>query len=180
MAWTAPMTAIAGSVFTAAQFNTFVRDNLAETAPAKALNPGGHFVTSATNQIVERVPIAAVDTAAGNTTSTSFTDLDPPQVAGPAVTVTMGSYALVWVHASCSNSGTGSARAAYEVSGATSIAGADNRGIGIAGITGGTVICSGVHLHTDLTPGSNTFTMKYRVSASTGTFGSRRIGVISF
>ena len=30
------MTAVSGSVYTAAQFNTFVRDNLNETAPAKA------------------------------------------------------------------------------------------------------------------------------------------------
>lgn len=84
------------------------------------------------------------------------------------------------MHASCSNSGTGSARAAYDVSGATTIAAADNRGVGIAGVSAGTLVASGVHFHTDLTPGSNTFTMKYRVSASTGTFGSRRIGVIPF
>ena len=34
MAWTAPMTAVSGSVLTAAQWNTNVRDNLLETAPA--------------------------------------------------------------------------------------------------------------------------------------------------
>lgn len=180
MTWTAPMTAIAGSVFTAAQFNTFVRDNLAETAPAKALNPGAHFVTSDTNQIAERIPAAAVDTVSGTTTSSSFTDLDSPAVAGPAVTVTTGVAAIVWVAGSCSNSGTGSARLAYEVTGATAIAPADNRGIGSSNSSGAIIIAGTVHLHTDLTPGNNTFTVKYRVSASTGTFGSRRIGVLPF
>jgi hypothetical protein len=34
-----------------------------------------------------------------------------------------------------------------------------------------------VALHTDLTPGSNTFTAKYRVASGTGTFLSRRIVV---
>lgn len=180
MAWTAPMTAIAGSVFTAAQFNTFVRDNLAETAPAKALNPGGHFVTSDTNQIAERVPIAAVDTVAGTTTSTTFTDLDGPASPGPAVQAETGSAAIVWVAGSCSNSGTGSARIAYEVTGATAIAPADNRGIGSSNSSGAIIIAGTVHLHTDLTPGLNVFTARYRVSASTGTFGSRRIGVLPF
>jgi hypothetical protein len=31
-----------------------------------------------------------------------------------------------------------------------------------------------------LTPGSNTFTMKYRVTAGTGTFLARQIAVIPF
>lgn len=180
MAWTAPMTAIAGSVFTAAQFNTFVRDNLAETAPAKATTPGAYFAVSDTNQITERISDAAVDTASGTTTSTAFTDLDGPATVGPAVSVITGSRALVWVTGSCSNSGTGSARLAYEVTGATSIAAADNRGIGLASLAGGTIVAGTVHLHEDLSPGTNTFTMKYRVSASTGTFGSRRIGVLPF
>lgn len=181
MAWSAPMTAVAGSVFTAAQFNQTIRDNLAETAPAKATTPGSHFVTSATNQIAERIPAAAVDTNGGTTTSTSYTDLDSPAVAGPSVAVTTGRSALVWVAGSVADSGTGSARMAYDVSGATTIAAADNRGIGsIASAGNSTVIAATVHLHTDLTPGVNTFTAKYRVSASTGTFGSRRIGVIPF
>lgn len=66
---------------------------------------------------------------------------------------------------------------AYEVSGATSIAAADNRGMGVYGVAGAGVTASGVALHTDLTPGSNVFTAKYRVSSGTGTFLSRRIVV---
>lgn len=37
MAWTVPMTAIAGELWTASDFNVHVRDNLNETMPAKAL-----------------------------------------------------------------------------------------------------------------------------------------------
>src|SRR3546814_20114948 len=80
-----------------------------------------------------------------------------------------------------SNSGTGSARMAYTVSGATTIAAADNRGIGIAG-TAGTIIPAGTTvLHfggLSLTPGPNPFTARYRVSAGTGTFLSRRYAVL--
>jgi hypothetical protein len=174
------MTAIAGSVFTASQFNTFVRDNLAETAPAKATTPGSHFVTSATNQIAERIPNAATDTGAGSTTSSTYTDLDSPANPGPAVTVVTGTSALVYVHGSLSNTGTGSVRMAYDTSGATTLAAADNRGIGQATAGGDVVVCSAIHFETNLTPGTNTFTAKYRVSASQGNYGSRRIGVIPF
>ena len=68
MAWTAPMTAVANAVFTAAQFNTHVRDNLLETAPAKATTTGGYFVATGTNTIVQRVA-----SVASNASSTVFT-----------------------------------------------------------------------------------------------------------
>ena len=174
MAWSAPMTAVASSVFTAAQFNTFLRDNLNETAPAKATTSGAYFVVSGTNEITERIPATVNTLVSETTTSTSYTDL---ATAGPAVTVDTGPNALVLVHGSLENSGTGSSRMAYEVSGASSIAPADNRGIGVFGTAGTGVVSSGVALHTDLTPGTNTFTAKYRVSAGTGTFLSRRIVV---
>ncbi len=54
MSWTAPMPAVAGAIFTAAQYNTFVRDNLNECAPAKASVVGSYFTTSDDNQIAER------------------------------------------------------------------------------------------------------------------------------
>lgn len=177
MAWTAPMTAIAGSVFTAAQFNTFIRDNLAETAPAKATTPGAHFAVSDTNQIAERIGARAEVLTSETTTSTSYTDL---ATVGPQVTVTTGPSALVYVHGSLQNSGTSSSRMAYVVSGASSIAEQDNRGIGSGGDSAVFSLQSGVHFHTDLTPGVNTFKAVYRVAGGTGTFLSRRIGVIPF
>lgn len=174
MAWSAPMTAVASSVFTAAQFNTFIRDNLNETAPAKATTSGAYFTVSNTNEITERVAQSASVLVSETTTSTSYTDLT---TAGPEVTVDTGPFALVLVHGSVENSGAGSSRMAYEVSGASSIAPADNRGIGTFGVAGTGVVASGVALHTDLTPGTNTFTAKYRVASGTGTFLSRRLVV---
>jgi hypothetical protein len=174
------MTAVAGSVYTAAQFNQFVRDNLNETAPAKAATAGGYFVADGANSIIERNADGALDTDSGTTTSTSFTDLDGPALAGPSVTVTTGVAAVVIVHCTLSNSGAGSARMAYDISGAGAVAAADNRGIGIFGVAGTGLVAGTTVLHKSgsLTPGVNTFTAKYRVSSGTGTFSSRRIAVL--
>lgn len=177
MAWTAPMTAVANSVYTAAQFNQFVRDNLNETAPAKAVNSGSYFAVSGTNQISERTADTASVSTSETTTSTSYAALT---TAGPAVTVTTGPRAMVFVHGDVSNSGTGSARMSYAVSGATAIAASDIKGISHAGVASVGVLASSAVLETALTPGSNTFTAQYRVSASTGTFGNRRITVLPY
>ncbi|WP_143589850.1 hypothetical protein [Streptomyces africanus] len=176
MAWTAPMTAIAGSVFTAAQFNQFVRDNLAETAPAKATTPGGYFVTTATNQIAERSGAIATQLTNDSTTSTSYTDLDT--TTGPSLTVATSNCAVVIISASISNTANVSARMAYEVSGASAIAPADNRGVATFGVAGVGIVAANVLFHNDLTAGSNTFTAKYRVAGGTGSFTSRRITVL--
>jgi len=177
MAWTAPMTAVASSVFTAAQFNTFLRDNLNETAPAKATTVGAHFAVSGTNEIAERISASSTVLTSEATTSTTYDNLTTN---GPSVSVETGAFALVIVHGSAGNSGTGSARMSYEISGATSDGPADNRGIGVLGSAGVSITASAVALHTGLTPGTNTFTAKYRVSSGTGTFNSRRILVMPF
>lgn len=169
------MTAVAGSVFTAAQFNQSIRDNLLETAPAIAATVSGYFAVDAPNSIVQRLGVTASVLTSETTTSTSYTDLATP---GPAVTVTCGTMALVVVAASTSNSGAGSTRMAYDVSGATTEASADNRGMGNANTD--IVIASTVVLEVGLTPGVNTFTAKYRVASGTGTFLSRRIVVLPF
>lgn len=176
MAWTAPMTAVAGSVFTASQFNTFVRDNMAETAPAKATTPGSIFATSATNQITERTPNAAVTLAQDTTTSTTYTDLDLG--VGPQLTITTGVACFVIISAAVQNNTTSSARMTYDISGASSRAGADNRGIATFGGAGVGNNIGVVVLEQTLTPGSNIFTAKYRVAGGTGTFNSRRIQVL--
>lgn len=171
------MTAIAGSVFTAAQFNQFIRDNLLETAPAKATTAGAHFAVSGVNAIEERISATSATLASDTTASTTYADLSGGP--GPSVTVTTGVAALVMVHAQSANSGAGSARMGYDVSGATSIAAADNRATGILGVAGAAPNAASVILHNasslPLTPGSNTFTAKYRVSSGTGTFEHRRI-----
>jgi hypothetical protein len=171
------MTAVAGSVFTAAQFNTFVRDNLAEVAPAKATTPGGYFVTSATNQIVERSGKLATQLVSDTTTSTSYSDLDGGTL-GPSVSVATSNCAIVVVSGSLHNSSTFSTRMGYEVSGASSVAAADNRALGVYGAANVGIVASQFVYHEDLTAGNNVFTAKYRVAGGTGTFQSRRLTVI--
>ena len=179
MAWSAPMTAVANSIFTAAQFNQFVRDNLNETAPAKAVNVGGYFVATGVNAIAERTAGDDFVNAGEDTTSTSFTDLATP---GPAITKTTGTSALVAVYGLVSNDTAGvSALMSYAVTGATSAAASDTRSVtyqpgSVAAAR--SIRASAVTLHTGLTAGSNTFTAKYRVTGGTGTFNNRRIAVL--
>jgi hypothetical protein len=172
------MTAVSGSVYTAAQFNTFVRDNLNETAPAKATTLGGYFVTTSLNEISERVGSRTTVATSETTTSATFDDLTTP---GPAVTVTTSNLALVIFGAEQSNSGTGSTRTSVDVSGASTIAAADIRSLMLSGVTAGAEIqASHAVFYDDLTPGVNTFTMKYRVSSGTGTFSRRRLIVLPY
>jgi hypothetical protein len=177
------MTAVANTIFSAAQFNQYVRDNLNETAPAKATAAGTHFAGAGINTIAERITSGTIDLNSGTTTSTTFDDLDAPAAIGPAVTVDTGPRAILFYHCSASNSGTGSARMSVEVSGATTIATAINRSIGIIDAAGSTIEVGDAVLYSGgiaLNPGSNTFTCKYRVSASTGTFSNRRLFVLPF
>ena len=172
------MTAVANTTFTAAQFNQHVRDNLNETAPAKATSAGSYFVADGVNSIAERTPNVDSVLTPQTTASTSFTDLS---TVGPTVTATTGPYALVLTHCQVENDGLGSAYAGVEVTGASSHAAALNRAINTFNapnvrVGAGTAVLYAGSLA--LTPGSNTFTMKYRVSSGTGTFGDRRLIVM--
>jgi hypothetical protein len=182
MAWTAPMTAVAGSVWTAAQFNTHVRDNLMETCPAKASTSGSYFVTTAPNQITERQVVQAVNNSTDTTSSTSFVDLD--NTPGPSLTVTTGSTALVVIGARIGGNTVGATNATkmtWQVDGATTIAPANEWSAGHTNIsTSAVVYVSRAYLATGLTPGSNVFTCKYSVSGGTGTFQYRSILVMPF
>lgn len=183
MAWSAPMTAVANTAFTAAQFNTYVRDNFLETAPAKATAVSNFFAATGANAIAERVPSQDFVTNPETTSSTSYTDLS---TAGPSVTVTTGTKALVLFGAAfrrTSASSSSSVRMSYEVSGATTRAADDNASLGAIGlwVDGNQYVKASSHsLETGLTPGSNTFTAKYRVSSGTGTWDDRVLTVIPF
>lgn len=179
MAWSAPMTAVANSIFTASQFNQFVRDNLNETAPAKAANAGGYFVTTGVNAIAERLAGADLINAAETTASTSFTDLATP---GPEVTRVTGTSAIVAVYGLVSIDTAGvSALMSFAVSGATSVSASDTRSVTYqppSVASARSIRASAVTLQDGLTPGSNVFTAKYRVTGGTGSFNNRRIAVI--
>lgn len=177
MAWTAPMTFTANSVLTAAQLNTHLRDNLMETAPAKATQSGSIFVGTGPNSIAERVLATARVSAAETTSSTSYTNVS---TAGPSVTVTTGVQALIFVGCYLQNSSANVGTAmSWEISGATTRAALDLTAISNDGAPANQPIRASNHdLMTGLTPGVNTFTAKYRVAAGTGTFGDRIITVI--
>lgn len=178
MAWTTPLTAVANSALTAAQWNASVRDNLLETGPAKATTAGRLLVTTGANSIAERAISTNYVDATQSTTSTSYTDLT---TSGPAVTVTTGTSALVIVTAQINNSDANTTAASFEISGASSLSPDDQRAL-VQDSTAGNfedVRASIIEYVTGLTAGSNTFTMKYRVVGGTGGFRRRRLTVIA-
>lgn len=183
MAWSAPMTAVSNSVFTAAQFNQYVRDNLNQTAPALATTTSSYFATVAANQIAERIAAQAIVSTTETTTSTAYGNLT---TVGPQVTVTSGTSALVVLYADVSSNTAGTvAYTSYTVTGASSISAADSRALAYA--TGSTaaatfLMASYVHLENGLSAGSNTFTMVYRMGSGggTGTWSNRCLTVLPF
>ena len=178
MAWTAPMTAVANEIWTAAQFNTNVRDNLNESETAKVTAAGQYLVSTAANTLAARTPTAARVETSETTTSTSFADL---ATAGPAVTVTTGTQALVHISAALENNTTDAFTImSFAVSGATTLGASDVRSLIQDGVTGvGNVWrCGATIFLTGLTSGSNTFTCKYRVQSGTATIFAREIIVL--
>lgn len=178
MAWTSPMTFSSGSVLTAAQLNTHLRDNQLETAPAKATTAGRIFVATGANAIAERAISTATVSTTQTRTSTSYGDL---ATVGPAVTVTTGANAIVMTSSVVqNNTASENTYFSYAVSGATTIsADVDGEAWLYSSAAGQGARIGMVNMNTTLTPGSNTFTMKYRVTGGTGTFLNRRIIVIA-
>ena len=141
---------------------------------------GTHNFTGATVSGV--FPASATATVATNqtTTSLSFVDL---ATAGPAVTVTTGTKALVTVTARWQGGGAGyGASVGYAVSGATTVAATDisalrNEPNGV--VNAPAIRYSATTLITGLSAGSNVFTAKYKaLSGGTSEFSNRDISVI--
>lgn len=183
MAWTAPATAVAGGVFTAAMWNATIRDNLNAGEAALATASAQTFVATGVNTIVaRRLSSARVDTSQ-TTASTTYVDLT---TVGPSVTVTTGTSALIIASATMASS-TANAfiNVGYAVSGSTTIAATSNIAIlnyreAFLGGAADQVQMSGVDFLTNLTPGSNTFTLKYSTSSGTATFVYRTLVVWPF
>lgn len=180
IAWSTPLTAVSNSSLTAAQWNASVRDDLLETAPAKATAAGRFMATTAANAIAERVPTVASVATAQTTSSASFVDLT---TAGPSVTVASGPLVLLCMHSRVENNTlNGIGRFAADVSGATT-AGADvNLGFAYQSTVAGALINgSCALLYGGLNAGNNTFKLQYRTDGSgTGTWSSRRNSVVPF
>lgn len=179
MAWSVPLTAVSNATLTAAQWNASVRDNLLETAPAKATTAGSLFVATGANAIAERIPAGATVGTLEATATTTYTDLT---TVGPAVTVTSGSKCLVIISAQVTNStSTSGSFMSFAGSGATTFSGSDASALVFyAPTTGQPVQASRVVLQTTLNSGANTFTAKYKAAAGSAQFSQRNIFVIPF
>lgn len=187
MVWTAPMTAVDGNIFTAAQFNLYVRDNLNYLKTEMDGNPralasaaGQYPVASGANTIVMRGPVQNVlTTNAGTTTSTSYTaTLSGTPGTNPSITVTTGTRCKVWYGARSSNATNGApSLMSVAVSGATTVAASDDYAHMTESDTSSLdeFQFTQMHLFTGLTPGSNTFTLQYKVGSGTGSWSRREL-----
>jgi hypothetical protein len=115
--------------------------------------------------------------AAQTTASVTFADLG---TVGPQVTVTsVFDRALIFWSGSVFNNNTSQQSiCAVQISGATTLAADANNGALAAG--GNTPSTNAMQfMLATITPGSNTYTLKYAVSGGTGQFDRRRIYVIA-
>lgn len=177
MAWTSPMTAVSGQPFSAGQFNRYIRDNLNELAAAKATIAGQFFVADGKNTLSARTVVGGFVSTSQTTTSTAYTDL---ATAGPSVSCTTGTNALIFFSALLSNSTTTNvSKVAVNISGANSEDPRDDWKLMASGTTAANpqrISCC--RRMSFMTPGTSTFTLQYGVDGGTGTFATRSIIVI--
>jgi hypothetical protein len=180
MAYVTPLTAVSNATLTASQWNASVRDNFAETAPAKATTAGGLFVTTSLNTISERVPKTSFVGNNESTASTTYTNLT---TTGPSVTVTSGQRAMVILSAMINvGSAGGQGFMVAVVSGATTIAANDDQSFRVqSDLVNSPLQASYVYYEEGLTSGSNVFTCQYRSgTAVTSIYDNRRLTVFPF
>lgn len=178
MAWSSPITAVSGAALNAADFNTYIRDNLNETTPALATSADGQwFVADGANSLVARE--VETDTVSGNlsVTGTSFGGA----AQGPSVTLTTGAFVIVNISAHMHNDGSNSASIMdFEISGATTRSGQNVSSLMIDGLTANNDNYIGVSTGVVVNPGVNTFSAVYRTGSGTASFSQRRLTVWSF
>ena len=116
-----------------------------------------------------------------NTTSATYVTTLTSDATAISVTLVTGTSAMVnfGVSAYGSGSGAGTPWASISVSGATTLAASDDRGIVFdqAATTAQQGSFSTAYVLTGLTAGTNTFSLNYRVGSSTGTFTRRHLVV---
>lgn len=177
MSWTAPMTGVSGQIFTASQFNTHVRDNLLETEAATANTAGSLFLDTGLNSISEMKPGYAEVLTNQGTSSSSYVDL---ATVGPTVTLDTNTSVLLFIAANIDTSTTSGVQAliGLEISGATTVAVA-NRMIS-AQNNGNFMNLTHFERLNILTPGLNTFKLKYQSQGGTvqANFVNRRLLVV--
>lgn len=162
------------------------RSSTADTNTRLGIGSTGQVLAVSGGVPAWTTPASAAPTSAGasvltkqTTTSASFTDLT---TAGPAVTLTTGTKALVmWSHVVDNATDGRGTYVSFAVSGATTLAASSDYQTDLTGSAANRpyVTNSRQVLLTGLTAGSNTFTLKYATeSSSTGSFSKRYITVI--
>jgi hypothetical protein len=175
MAWTTPKTYTANTALPAADLNTYLRDNLNACAPALATEAGQYFVGAGAGVVAARkLAKARVQKVMETTTSTTYANL---ATVGPSVAVETGTHALV-VHGCYQRNTTGDIGGqgymSWAISGATTRVALDLVACSLGGVDANRAHrISAVDLQSDLTPGLNTFTAKYKVDSGTGFFADR-------
>lgn len=181
MAWTAPMTAAGNSTFTAAQFNTHVRDNLLETEVAKGTSVDNYLVSTGANAITQRSSSSSAVATMQTTSSTSYTSL---ATLGPTVSIDTGTKALVmWSCGIANTTANVTGIVSVGVSGATTTTIDDKWAIHSDGFAAWNNPWEPADQHNrrmaaklfTLTAGTNIFTMQYKVSSGSGRFRNREL-----
>lgn len=170
MAWTT-LPVFTAAVLTTAQQN-IIRDNLMETAVAKASLPNQYPVATGVNSLAMRRVNSASSLPTKTTTSTTYT-----LASGPQVTVTTGTTALVFIFAQLTISADSeTAYYAAAVTGDSDITAEDHRALTVGRYTSEFLIGASMAVYfTGMTAGSNTFSGMVRVTGGTGTYDNRRI-----
>jgi hypothetical protein len=139
--------------------------------PTWAAPSGGSFTTAVNNVATQQA-----------TTSTSYTDL---ATVGAQVTITTGTKALVSIVGQLAKTGSATpvSKISFAISGATTLAAADNPyslQFEMTDAVGGAMQFGGSWIVTGLTAGSNVFTMKYKdAGGGTSYFANRTISVLN-
>lgn len=144
----------------------------------QVLTVSGGVPTWATPAATVPANATAFVAANENTSSSSYTNLT---TAGPAVTVTTGTKALVIISSEFQNGAASfTGFMSVDVSGATTVAATDAKAIKIflASSSNTQQTLTQAIIYTGLTAGSNTFTAKYRAAASTAYYTNRYISVV--
>lgn len=178
---------VSGLPLTSPVLTTPVIADLTSATHTHANAAGGGTLTGSTALINSTVTADKLSTGADEatvstdqtTTSTSYTDLT---TSGPARTVTIGAngLALVFLFAKFGQSTAGSrAYMGFGITGASTVAAADAFAVEYQSWTANSDEAYGAtFLVKSLTPGSTTFTAKYRADANTARFILRRIAVV--
>lgn len=206
MAWTTPKTFTAGSVLTASELNTHLRDNLLETSAAVVTAAGDLSYADAANSMGNRLAIGAANTflvstgsapvwrAAGavenNSSTFTFTNsgyLDLDAVTGGtagsacSVTATTGTRALVMWRANFSNDTANTVNyVSYRVSGATTQTADNDRSLSHESSGTNNLMAAASFDFVALTAGVNTFELQAACSGGTAAVNRTELFVMSF